>query len=145
MKSIHSMSLALLSFCLSNPLQASRPSVSFTEVNGTFLYQYTGIFKGFSSKLTVKALGNGKLTIDFDLIHPYVLNNNELSANMGTLSGEANIIGDTATYQSDEYGSCKIVMVFTKPGDVKVTQEGSDAACGFGHGVYADGTYYKTK
>lgn len=134
---------AVLLFAAINPLEASRDSVSSAEVNGTFLMHFSGKFKDFSNKLTVKAKGGGKLNIDFDLAYPYEVNN-ETMANTGQLSGEASISGDTAIYENDEYGQCKITIVFTKPGEVNVTQEGTDADCGFGHNVYANGTYHKS-
>ncbi|PWY53985.1 hypothetical protein DGG96_19400 [Legionella qingyii] len=97
-----------------------------------------------SNALTVRALGGGKLNISFELTYPYVVNG-ELQANTGELSGVANIKGDTAVYSSSEYGSCTITITFIKPGMLSVKQDGSDADCGFGHNVYADGTYYKKK
>lgn len=144
MNNAYSILAALLLFSTASQLQASRPSVSSAEVNGTFLMNFNGTVKEFSNKLTVKAKGGGKLNIDFELVYPYIVNN-EPMANTGELSGEASITGDTAIYQSDEYGPCKIMMVFTKPGEVNVTQEGTDADCGFGHNVYANGVYHKSK
>ena len=122
--------------------QKSRSRVSPSEVNGTFRSDFSGKFKGVSNELKVYALGGGKLHIAFDLIYPYVVNG-ELSANMGYLDGQATIKGDTANYESTEFGACKITIKFVKPGTVKVTQAGTDADCGFGHNVMSVGTYRK--
>ena len=123
--------------------QNSRKSVPASEVNGSFRMNFTGKFKGNSNDLKILALGQGKLHIAFDLVYPYTLRNGEVSANMGQLDGEAMIVGDTATYSSDEFGPCKITIKFVKPGKVIVSQDGTDGGCGFGHNVMADGTYLK--
>lgn len=124
--------------------QKSRASVSGTEVTGTFKMSFIGKkYKDFSNQLDILALGGGKLKIAFDLVYPYTMQNGEVSVNMGALSGEASIKGDTAIYASDEFGPCKITIKFVRPGEVKVSQEGSDGTCGFGHNVTSQGTYRK--
>lgn len=124
--------------------QKSRPSVSGTEVTGTFQMNFIGKkYKGLTNDLMIQALGGGKLRVAFDLIYPYTLQNGEISVNMGQIDGEATITGDTAVYQSSEFGPCKITIKFVRFGEVKVTQNGSDADCGFGHNVFAAGTYKK--
>jgi len=124
--------------------QKSRPSVSGAEVTGTFKMSFIGKkYKDFSNQLEIQALGGGKLKFAFDLVYPYTLKNGEVSVNMGGLSGEVDIKGDTAIYQSDEYGACKITIKFVRPGEVKVTQDGTDGNCGFGHNVSSQGTYRK--
>lgn len=122
--------------------QTSRPSVSAAEVNGTFEMNFTGKFKDVSNEIKILALGGGKLRIAMDLIYPYVVNG-EMSANMGYLDGEASIKGDTALYESSEFGKCRIKIKFVKAGTIKVTQEGADSDCGFGHNVFSQGTYRK--
>lgn len=124
--------------------QTSRKSVSGAEVTGTFKMSFIGAkYKDMANDLYIQALGKGKLKIMFDLIYPYTINNGEVSVNMGSLTGEALITGDTAIYETDEFGPCKITIKFVKPGQVKVTQDGTDADCGFGHNVFASGTYRK--
>lgn len=124
--------------------QRSRASVSGAEVTGTFRMSFIGKkYKDFSNQLDILALGGGKLKIAFDLVYPYTLQNGEISVNMGSLSGEASIKGDTAVYESTEFGPCKITIKFVRPGEVKITQSGSDSDCGFGHNVTSQGTYRK--
>lgn len=145
MKSILTVLCAALLFGFSATAanaQASRKSVPASEVNGTFRMPFTGRFKGSSNEIKILALGGGKLHIAMDLIYPYIVNG-ELSANMGELDGEAAIVGDVAVYDSTENGGCTITIKFVRPGTIKVTQEGMDFACGFGHNVFADGTYKK--
>ena len=132
------MAIAVTTFA-----QKERMSVSASEVNGTFRMNFAGKFKGSSNEIKILALGQGKLHIAMDLIYPYTLNNGELTANMGSLDGEASITGDTAIYESREYGNCKIIIKFVKRGTIKVTEE-SGSECGFGHRVTAGGTYLKT-
>jgi hypothetical protein len=119
-----------------------RDSVSKEEVSGSFIMFFPAPHKDISNTLTVHAMGGGKINISFSLICPYMVNG-ELQANSGELSGVANIKGDTAVYSSSEFGPCTITITFIKPGVLSVKQEGSDADCGFGHNVYANGTYYK--
>jgi hypothetical protein len=120
----------------------SRASVSGKEVTGTFRSYFSGKFKGSFNEIRIEALGKGKLKVAFDLTYPYVVNG-ELSANLGTNEGNATIEGDTAVFKDEELGNCTITLKFTKPGTLVVTQNGSDAQCGFGHNVTADGTYRK--
>ncbi len=123
--------------------QIARKSVPASEVNGTFRHSFSGKFKGSSNDIKILALGHGKLKVAFDLIYPFVVAG-ELSANFGSAEGIATISGDTAVYRSSKFGPCAITIKFIKPGTIKVTQEGTDFDCGFGHNVTADGTYRKT-
>ena len=125
---------------LSAQAQTSRKSVPASEVNGTFQMDFKGKFKGSSNEIKILALGKGRLQIAMDLLYPYIVRG-EMSANMGQLDGEAKIEGDTAVYESTEFGQCRITIKFVQPGTIKVSQEGTDADCGFGHNVMADGTY----
>lgn len=142
-----SVVFALVSMMLFSGLgyaQKSRASVLGTEVTGTFKMSFIGKkYKDFSNQLDILALGGGKLKIAFDLLYPYTLQGGELSANLGGLSGEASIKGDTAIFESDEFGPCKITIKFFRAGEVKITQDGSDGTCGFGHNVTSQGTYRK--
>ncbi len=123
--------------------QTSRKSVSAAEVNGTFKMNFNGKFRKFSNEIKILALGGGKIRVAMDLVYPYTVRNGEQSVNMGSLDSEALIAGDTAIYDSDEFGACKITIKFIRPGTTKVTQYGSDSNCGFGHNVFATGTYTK--
>ena len=122
--------------------QTSRKAVGGAEVTGTFRSYYTGKFKGNYDEIQILALGRGKIRIAFELTYPYFDGAGEMSANMGSADGEAEISGDTAVYSSKE-GKCTITIKFVKPGQIKVTQSGADFDCGFGHNVTADGTYKK--
>jgi len=123
--------------------QMTRKSVSAAEVTGTFRRGFTGKFRGSSSEIRIASIGRGKLKVAFDLVYPYEIGDGELSANTGTADGKATIKGDTAVYSSNEFGPCRITIRFVKPGQIKVTQNGTDADCGFGHNVSADGVYGK--
>lgn len=123
--------------------QASRKSVSGTEITGTFRHAFTGKYKGSSSDIKILALGKGKLKVAFDLIFPFVDGAGELEANIGQLDGQATIDGDTAIFTSTEFGQCTITIRFVRPGLIKVSQQGNDTDCGFGHNVSAEGDYRK--
>jgi hypothetical protein len=131
-------------FAVGASAQTARKSVSGAEVTGTFSRSFTGKFKGSTSQIKILALGKGKLKIFFDLLYPFIDGSGEMSANMGQVTGEAAIAGDTAIYSTEEYGECKITIKFVRPGTIKVTQEGGSSGCGFGHNVTAEGTYKKT-
>ncbi len=122
--------------------QTSRKSVSAAEVNGTFRMNFQGRFRKFSNEVKILALGGGKIRIALDLVYPYTTRSGEPSVNMGGLDGEAAIDADVAKYTSED-GKCTITIKFVKAGTIKITQDGSDGECGFGHNVMAGGTYTK--
>lgn len=138
--------LGVLVFTAIGPVNAQaqngRKSVPASEVNGTFRMNFTGRFKGSSNEIKIWALGGGKLHIAMELMYPMMVRG-ELSANIGELDGTATIMGDTAIYESSEFGPCKITINFVRPGLMKVGQEGTDSDCGFGHNVMSTGTYRK--
>jgi len=123
--------------------QTSRKSVSAAEVNGTFRMNFTGKMRTSANEIKILALRGGKIRVAMDLVYPYTMQNGELMANMATLDHEALIEGDTAVYTGTGVGNCTITIKFVKLGTIKVMQNGTDAACGFGHNVSADGTYLK--
>lgn len=132
-------------FCL-DVFAQDRKSVSAGEVNGTFQFSFKGKYKDFKNEIKILALGKGKIKISFDLVYPFLTENGEMMVNFGNATGIAEIKADQAVYTSEnEYsdGQCKITIKFVKPGEIKVEQTPSDATCGFGHRVTADGTYKK--
>ncbi|STX55551.1 Uncharacterised protein [Legionella beliardensis] len=133
---------ALITYSTLGFTELHRASVSKEEVNGTFVKPLPAPHQDVENTLTIQALGGGKLKISLNLTYPYEANG-ELLANTGELSGIANIKGDTAIYSSAEYGPCTITITFIKPGKLTINQEGADFDCGFGHNVYANGTYFK--
>lgn len=132
-----------LFFTDSENVFGQRKAVSANEVTGTFRYNFTGKFKGNFNEIKILALGGGKIKVQFDLTYPFVLNNDEMSANVGQAVGEAEIKGDTAIYSQSEGGMCRITIKFIKPGQIRVSQEQEGAGCGFGFNVSAQGTYQK--
>jgi hypothetical protein len=132
----------LMLFSAASAAQTSRPSVSAAEVNGTFRMNFKGKFKQFSNDVKILALGGGKIRFAMDLVYPYSLKNGEPMVNMGGLDGEAAISGDVAIFSSED-AKCKMTIKFVKAGTIKVTQDDSAADCGFGHNVFASGTYRK--
>lgn len=132
----------VLAFSSMAAAQASRKSVSGAEVTGTFHSYFKGRFKGSANVIMIQALGKGRLKVAFDLVYPYLDNQGEMTANLGRLTAEATIKGDTAIVETSEFGECRIKIKFVRPGQIKVTQEAVD--CGFGNRVTADGTYKKT-
>lgn len=130
-------------FCIDTSAQ-NRKAVGAKEVNGTYRDYFDGKFKKNYNEIKILALGRGKLKISFDLTYPHLTANGEMTANVGFGSGTAEISGDTAVYTDKEISEeCRITIKFQTPGVIKVTQNGTDAECGFGFNVSADGTYKK--
>jgi hypothetical protein len=102
--------------------------------------QANGVYSYYQSEFRILALGHNKLKVQFDGIYMTVMK----SPNMGYAAGEAIIDGNIATFKPPDTERCEITLVFL-PGKLKVTQDGSDADCGFGHNVYATGTYRKIR
>jgi hypothetical protein len=109
-----------------------QPIVTATQANGVYRY--------YKSEFRILALGHNKLKVQFDGIYMTVAK----SPNMGYAMGEATIDGNVATFKPPDFAQCTINLVFLR-GKLKVTQEGSDADCGFGHNVNATGTYRKIR
>lgn len=109
-----------------------RHSVTAAQINGIYRYD--------RNDFRVLALGQHKLKVQF---------NGEWMTrggypNIGEAIGEATIEGNVATFIPGETTKCKITMTFLA-NRMKVTQEGLDADCGFGHNVMATGTYRRVK
>lgn len=115
----------------------TRKSVGGAEATGTFREAASG------SEFKILALGKGKLRAAFSGVYPYKTASGEATANMGEAAGEALISGDTATFKLTDFGQCTITLKFLARGRLKVTQQGTDAECGFGNNVSAAGTYKK--
>ena len=102
--------------------------------------QVNGVYRYYKSEFRVLALGHNKLKVQFDGIYMTLAK----SPNMGYAMGEATIEGNVAIFVPPDTQGCKITITFL-PGKIVVKQDGSDADCGFGHNVYATGTYRKIR
>ena len=102
--------------------------------------QANGVYRYYKSEFRILALGHNKLKVQFDGVYT----TRAKSINMGYAMGEALIDGNIATFKPPDTERCEITLVFL-PGKLKVMQDGSDADCGFGHNVYATGTYEKIR
>ena len=139
-KSILVLAVFLCAIPAGSRLQAEPPGkgtgatsrdVSAAEVNGTWQCR--------KNTFKIWALGNGKLQVDFEGQFDYKSPDGPM-ANFGNGSGVATITGDTAVFAptGDEKDG-KLTLKFSR-GKLIVEQEGT---CGFGHRVYANGTYAK--
>jgi len=102
--------------------------------------QANGVYRYYQSEFRILALGHNKLKVQFDGVYPTLAK----SVNLGYAMGEATIDGNIATFKPPNFEQCVITIVFL-PGKLKVTQQGDDADCGFGHNVNAAGTYRKIR
>lgn len=123
-------------FTIAETIAQTRKSVSGAEVTGTFR-SVSG------SEFSIVALGRGKLRVIFSGVYTYNIVNGEPMAHAGKARGEAEIAGDTAAFKPIDTQECTITIKFLPNRRIKVTQKGSDAECGFGHNVSAQGNYKK--
>ena len=68
--------------------------------------------------------------------------NGQMTANTGTADGMATLKYNVAMFTPTDTQGCSIMLTFAGA-KLIVKQTGSDADCGFGHNVTADGTYIK--
>jgi len=102
---------------------------------------FTGTYRNRFGDWEILDLGKDKLKVSCSLTYPYKVRG-VLTANLGECGGEATLNGKVATFKPEETSACTITLRFTG-NRLVVNQDGSDADCGFGHNVYADGTYPK--
>jgi hypothetical protein len=140
MKRIFLLALLLVTCGLSAIAQNSQPPSAPQKHQIVTAAQANGVYRYYQSEFRILALGHNKLKVQFDGIYMTV----SKTPNMGYAMGEAIIDGNIATFKPPDFERCEITLVFL-PGKLKVTQEGSDADCGFGHNVNATGTYRKIR
>ena len=102
--------------------------------------QVNGVYRFYKSEFSVLALGHNKLKVQFDGVYVTLMK----SVNTGDAIGEATIEGNVATFIPPDTERCKITLTFL-PGKLVAKQNGADVDCGFGHNVYATGTYRKIR
>jgi hypothetical protein len=66
------------------------------------------------------------------------------SYNSGLLAQRLALRSGVAVYATTEFGDRCVIRVRFRDSRALVEQTGTDAACGFGFGVYAGGTYTRT-
>jgi hypothetical protein len=140
MKRIFLLVLLVLMCGFSTAAQSSQPPAPRQKQQVVTAAQANGTYRYYQSEFRILALGHNKLKVQFDGIYMTLAK----SPNMGYAMGEAIIDGNVATFKPPDFEQCTITIVFL-PGKLKVTQEGTDADCGFGHNVNATGTYRKTR
>jgi hypothetical protein len=102
---------------------------------------FTGTYANRSGDWKILNLGKGKLKVACSVTYAYKVRG-LLTANTGEAGGEATIKGKTAIFKPEGTTACTITLRFAGK-KLSVKQEGSDADCGFGHNVYANGIYRK--
>jgi hypothetical protein len=110
--------------------------VTATQANGTYRYR--------DNEIRMLALGHNKLRVQMDLTFVYKSSYGPM-ANIGQATGEATIEKDVAIFHPPDFPDCTITIKFLPGNRIKVTQDRDAAECGFGHRVFANGTYTKFK
>lgn len=62
------------------------------------------------------------------------------SYNSGFIEGEFELQGNKGSFRTDEFGPCEISFEIRK-NEIVLTQPTNKTDCGFGYGVYPEGTY----
>ena len=130
----------LLFVCIGTSNAQTRKAIGAAETNGTFRDYFEGKPRGAFNEIKILSTGKGKLKVSFNLVYPDITSGGG-GGNTGTAAGEALIVGDAAAFAPAGFEQCKITIKFLRPGQIKVTQKGNDAECGFGANVSASGTY----
>ncbi|MCA1850594.1 MAG: hypothetical protein LC672_06005, partial [Acidobacteria bacterium] len=101
----------------------------------------TGTYRNRPAELKIQALGVNRLRVQFSGTYEYKVRG-EWTANLGTADAVTTLKGDTAVFVPQDTEGCSITLKFAGR-KLIVTQSGTDADCGFGHNVSAQGTYTK--
>jgi hypothetical protein len=108
-------------------------SVTPEQMEGVYVFKDAANQK----ELHLAYVGKGKLKVSFNL------KSSAKPPAIGVGGGDATVSGDVATYAKS--GACSIAMRFEPGNRLGVTQTGSDADCGFGSHLTADGEYTKSR
>ena len=142
---LSSIALFLFVFGLAiETVAQTRKTVGAAEASGTFRSHFKGRFRRLYNEIRILSLGKGKLQIAFELFYPHTVGRSERVVNNGSAEGIAEIKGDTAVFTNEEFGACRIIIKFVRPGEIRVEQSIEESDCGFGFNVRADGVYKKT-
>ena len=100
---------------------------SKTDANGDFF--------GYKGTIYVKKAGKEKIDMGFSIVK------GAPSYNSGSFNETLKLEGNKATYR---YESCEVIFTFYGDSITVREDDKNSSGCGFGHGVYAHGTYYRT-
>jgi len=103
----------------------------------------TGTYRNRWSEFRIQALGVNRLHVQFNGTYPYKANG-EMTANTGAGDAMTTLKGNVAIFVPQGTTACSITLTFVGQ-KLIAKQTGSDADCGFGHNVTADGTYIKRR
>jgi hypothetical protein len=113
---------------------SSATDASDQQFTGTYTYDL-GKDQGTG---TIKILAIDEKSLRFDL----EIVGKAPAHNQGTMEGTASYVGNVATIATTEFGdSCIITLTFQEDRIIAQTLAGRAGGCGFGHNVWADGTY----
>jgi hypothetical protein len=102
---------------------------------------FTGTYVNRSGDWKILNLGEGKLKVACSLTYLYKVRGLS-TAHIGEGKGVATLTSKTAVFKPEGTTACTITLRFVG-NKLFVKQDGSDADCGFGQHVYANGTYRK--
>jgi hypothetical protein len=119
-------------------------SGSSRSINGTFRLYHPQKFRKFFNEVKISSVGKGKLKVGFDIVYPKLDTAGiPIISGKRQIEGTALIKGNSASFTSDEFASCSIMIKFIGQGMIAVLQESEPTDCGFGRKDLATGNYRK--
>jgi len=131
-------------FCAFDAFAQRRKPASLPGVNGTFRLYHPQKFKKFYNEVKIASLGKGKLKVGIDVVYPKLDEGGiPIIVAKREVEGYATLRGDTASFTSDQFASCSIMIKFLGQGVIAVLQESEPIDCGFGRRDVTTGNYRK--
>lgn len=133
------LSFLALTFCVlsacspkSDPNEANKKvaGLQAQDVTGTWSWSSDNESGGYLATIQTKS----KVRFQLEIMR------GAPSYNSGFIEGEFDLTGNSGVFQSTEFGSCEIKFDFQKT-KVALTQPPEKTDCGFGYGVYPNGSY----
>ena len=145
MKKVFFILALLLLLCVSMVFSQTRKTASVSgRINGTFRLYHPQKFKKFYNEIKISSIGKGKLRIGFDVVYPKLdETGSPIIGAKREIEGIATVKRDTATFTSEEFAGCSIMIKFIGQGMIAVLQESEPTDCGFGRRDVTTGNYRK--
>jgi hypothetical protein len=145
MKKIFFILSLLMLCCVSATFAQTRKTASVSArggINGTFRLYHPQKFRKFYNEVKISSIGKGQLKIGVNLVYPK-LDAAGIPMLLGTreIEGTATLRGNTATFTSEQFVSCSIMIKFLGDGVIAVLQESEPTDCGFGRKDVMTGNY----
>jgi hypothetical protein len=110
-------------------------------VTGTYWHRWGD---AFGDEVAIQELPGNRIRFELHAVKVSGAPCHVVDYNIGFAEGEAALTGRVAAWEMRDWGeTCRLRFSFG-PDEVTIEQDGGSMDCGFGHAVYADGTYRRT-